>query len=228
MKWVWRFVGAACAAVACHSESGASARVELQLSNRPAAGATGISLKRDDGFTVLVHQLHVTVSSVELVHCPNAQATRWPSLLPSAYAHGAAAAGKLNVPNVIALVGSKDLVAMGELFPARGTYCSAIVEFSPADDDASGLPADGTMVGLSARADIDTRSERSQPSSTFTLRQSYTFAPLSFGDSSEATIRLSVDATALLKEAINSDLKAETADAWLKSFARALTVGHTP
>jgi hypothetical protein len=118
--------------VACSgSEAGITLGVSLGAGGKP--GATTLTLAH----------VYVGVESVELLRCDStaSRLLRWLSPIDTAWAHeeGATSPTRTSAPGVIDLV-TRTPLALGELHPPAGDYCSVRVVFGPPDDDALGLP----------------------------------------------------------------------------------------
>lgn len=103
----------------------------------------------DLGYGVLLEQGYITLASVEIQACPSTSAAIERLVVSVAQAHTEASPTRLGEPHVESLLRA-DLEAtdIGELNPPPGGYCLATVHFGPADDDATGLPENVEMVGL--------------------------------------------------------------------------------
>jgi hypothetical protein len=128
---------------ACASRYDAGIQVEL-LSRQSGELAQSTALG-----VVKIDQLSWTSSEIELTRCPSALARARDWLLPAAHAHGASTPTRLAVPSV---VNAGADVALGELTPPAGRYCSVRCRIAPADDDALGLGTAPEMLGASLRS----------------------------------------------------------------------------
>jgi hypothetical protein len=95
---------------------------------------------------VKIDELSWTSSEIELERCPSALARARDWLLPAAHAHGASTPTRLAVPSIVSVHAD---VALGELAPPAGRYCSVRYRVAPADDDAQGLGSAPGMRGAS-------------------------------------------------------------------------------
>jgi hypothetical protein len=203
--------GSACATVllapACVlSEHEDGIEVTVSLAHRPAPAGTwpaGITL--DEAL--------VTVTGVEIVPCATdarrlGARGRRPGLgtllgESIAHAHTAGTPTRLGVPAV------EDLLApaapprtLGVLHAPPGRYCSVRITLGPADDDALGLAAAPTMLGMSARlaGSIESSCARAE-----TIESSLA-APIEVSaDALAATLPLVIDAASLLDGVDASD-----------------------
>lgn len=128
-------------------------RLHLALSHQAAGTTTAEGPTRlftsDRHEQISLTRASITVSSVELVPCPESTAMRWLRALSpvgTAYAHTESSPLRLGTPWVSSLERPDGApLPLGVLRPPPGRYCRIHLVFGPADADAQGLPADGSM-----------------------------------------------------------------------------------
>jgi hypothetical protein len=130
-------------------------RLQLELSHQAAGAAQEEGPIRifttDRQEQITLTRASITVSSVELVPCPESTALRWLrelSPVGTAHAHTASSPLRLGTPSVSSLERPDGApLPLGVLRPPPGRYCRIHLVFGPADADAEGLPSDGSMMG---------------------------------------------------------------------------------
>jgi hypothetical protein len=104
------------------------------------------------GYQVTLTRAYLAIGSVEIVACPGASAWLRRAVFGSgrALAHTPASPTRIGTPHVESLLRADfEPLALGDLAPPPGAYCTALVAVAQADADAEGLPADVSMVGKS-------------------------------------------------------------------------------
>ena len=128
------------------------------------------------GDRITLRRAFVALSSVELLPCPEPAAWRWLrelSPVGTAYAHSASSPRQLGTPHVSTLErGDGEALELGTLRPPPGRYCWMHLVFSPADADAEGLPADGSMEGRTLVLEGEVLAADSQAPSPFRVESS--------------------------------------------------------
>jgi hypothetical protein len=130
-------------------------RLLLELAHRSVRAAQVEGLTRhftnDRGDRITLTRAYVTLGSVEIIPCPEPAALRWLRTLSpvgTAHAHTESSPRRLGTPYVSGLERPDgEPLPLGLLRPPPGLYCRAHLVFAPADADAEGLPADGSMEG---------------------------------------------------------------------------------
>jgi hypothetical protein len=115
----------------------------------------------DQGYGVVLRRAHVVIGRVELQRCEQSMVTsvlRGVGTLLSpvsiAHAHGGSSPTVVAVPTVLDLLDEdRNTISLARMEPPPGSYCSAVVRVDVADADAVGAPADGSMLGHSARVE---------------------------------------------------------------------------
>jgi len=112
--------------------------------------AAGIHWTAQDGTEVTVTRGWVTVSALEIVPCPTSALRRvWSELgYGTAHAHTASRPTRIGDPTVVSArqdAGGRTL--LGTFQPPAARYCSLLITFAPADEDAALLPTEVDMVG---------------------------------------------------------------------------------
>lgn len=128
-------------------------RLQLELAHLAAGTATAEGPTRifmsDRHEQISLTRASLTVNSVELVPCPEPTALRWLRALSpvgTAHAHTESNPLRLGTPWVSSLERPDGAsLTLGVLRPPPGRYCRIHLVFGPADADAQGLPADGSM-----------------------------------------------------------------------------------
>lgn len=124
--------------------------VTVTVAIEPAPGDAGRTLVTAEGLEVTLLRAFVTVGSVEIFPCAGGDVAGSLLRLRVARAHVVGSPTLLGVPAVTSLLpGGGSRLQVGELRPPAGSYCGAKLRIFPADSDAVGLPADGSMVGSS-------------------------------------------------------------------------------
>lgn len=129
---------------ACGSSTEPGVRVEFISQQSLAAGqelgaATGV---------VRVEEMRWTASEVELYPCASVADSIRGWIIADAHAHGISSPTRMAVPVVVDATVAEG-VALGELLPPAGSYCSVRYRVAPADGDAVGLSAAPNMRGRS-------------------------------------------------------------------------------
>lgn len=239
MRHFFAFVTAAMTvftSYACSVQEGNSVDVNLTLFNRSNSAGSLLYGGRSDGVTAALNELHVTISKVTLTPCLTVQ--RGPrdllrgfgdALLPAAYAHSASTSDSLGTPHVISFVDSGGAWALGNLLPSSAV-CGVRLQFTPADDDAVGLPADKLMVGKTARAQMSlNRANNVQDNylqdTDFSLTRNY---PLFGGTASGSgvIIMISVDVPTVLRAGLEGDLAMAPSARWVTAVADATSASR--
>ena len=125
----------------------------------PAGAERGIVTDKDYG--VVLRRALLVVSRVELQPCEEDTARAalrglrellWP--VSVAHAHGENTPTVLAVPNVLDLIDEdRNTIALARMEPPPGEYCGVILTADAADDDAVGLPGDGSLDGRTLLAE---------------------------------------------------------------------------
>lgn len=116
--------------------SSTSEGVTVAMEIEPPARASAADVVITRGF--------VNVESVEIFACGATASWLDVVRMRAAHAHVVGSPTLLGVPATSALFGG-GRTAVGELRPPPGSYCRVKHTFAPADGDALGLPADGSM-----------------------------------------------------------------------------------
>lgn len=157
-----------CALLGC-SERTEGMALELGVMHHPGQGLEAVQYPAgaergfitDRGYGVVLRRAQVVIGRVELRPC---EAGALASLLRSAsallspvsvaHAHGGSSPTMVAVPTVLDLLDEdRNTISLARMEPPPGAYCSAVVRVDVADADAVGAPADGSMLGRSARVE---------------------------------------------------------------------------
>lgn len=96
----------------------------------------------------MLQEVFWTSAEVELNPCLSAVSSAKAWLISEAHAHGTSSPTRVAVPTVVNAAADGQ-VAIGELTPPAGRYCSVRYRLGPADADAVGLSVMPDMQGLS-------------------------------------------------------------------------------
>jgi len=133
------------------TKEGVTIVIELEAPTTSVSSTGARELDTDRGVHVVLTRALLTTGSVEVFAC-GAPSADWlaPWRMRRANAHVEGSPTLLGVPSVESLnAPAKSRTKVGELRPPPGAYCKVKHTILPADQDAPGLPPDGTMVGLS-------------------------------------------------------------------------------
>jgi hypothetical protein len=135
------------------SKEGVAIAVAIEAPRSPAVAAGTRTFNTDRGVGVTLMRGFLSTGSVEIVGCTTARSSwRWlePFRLREARAHVVGSPTVLGIPAVESLLADAGTqMKLGELHPPPGSYCKVKQTILAADDDALGLPSDGSMVGMS-------------------------------------------------------------------------------
>ncbi len=135
-------------------ESGLTVHVVIDAPRTPARTGHDATFTTDRGVVVHLTKAFLTTESAEIVPCGSTASlldgVRGAFRIRSAFAHSTASPTKIGAPFVEDLLAATDVsTAFGALAPPPAKYCTLRYSVGAADDDAPGLPADGSMVGKS-------------------------------------------------------------------------------
>ncbi|MDF2696597.1 MAG: putative lipoprotein, partial [Labilithrix sp.] len=135
------------------SKEGITLTVEIEAPRSPAVVAGTRTFDTDRSVLVTLTRGFLSTGAVEIFGCTAAGSSwRWvePLRLHEARAHVVGSPTVLGIPAIESLLATADTrMKVGDLHPPQGTYCKVKQSILAADQDALGLPADGTMVGKS-------------------------------------------------------------------------------
>ncbi len=189
--------GASCSS----SEPGLSVEIRLAPPSSPPSESGARTFSNDLGYEVVLSRGYLAVGSVELYECEAASVLptlELPLGVKSALAHSVSSPTRLGEPGVISLTGTADdAFALGTLEPPPGDYCALRVGLAVADSDASHLPSDTNLVGLTLYVAGTYQKGADQPvpfeaSTDVEVVRHLDLEPLSLGDEEDSEVTLTI------------------------------------
>ncbi len=141
-------------------DSGLSVTVVVDAPLTPARTGHEVTFTTDLGVVVHLTTAYLSSESAELLPCASAGASLSTTLktlfaIPSAYAHSTGSPTRLGTPVVEDLLRTTGSSPLGTMAPPPAKYCTLRYSVGAADDDAVGLPTDGSMMGKSLHLEGD-------------------------------------------------------------------------
>lgn len=133
------------------STEGVTIAVELDAPRTPIEPGGARAFDTDRGVHVVLTRGLLNTGSVEIFACsPSSSWRLLPRFVREAHAHVVGSPTLLGVPAVESLLARDGTwVDVGVLHPPPATYCKIKQTILAADQDAPGLPPDGSMIGKS-------------------------------------------------------------------------------